>query len=52
MNSAFALFELSLTNVGPHPWIHLLWTILIMGAYVGTAYITFATQGFYRAFYL
>ncbi|KAJ3515977.1 hypothetical protein NMY22_g14313 [Coprinellus aureogranulatus] len=47
LNSVFALFELLLSNVGPHPWLNLLWTILILGAYVGVAYITFATQGFY-----
>ncbi|KAJ3534652.1 hypothetical protein NMY22_g6827 [Coprinellus aureogranulatus] len=34
LNSVFALFELLLSNVGPHPWLNLLWTILILGAYV------------------
>ncbi|RXW16609.1 hypothetical protein EST38_g9245 [Candolleomyces aberdarensis] len=47
LNAAFGLFELFFTNAGPHPWLHLLWTIVILGLYVATGYITFATQGFY-----
>ncbi|KAJ2918095.1 hypothetical protein MD484_g2315, partial [Candolleomyces efflorescens] len=47
LNAAFGLFELIFTNAGPHPWLHLLWTIVILGLYVATAYITRATQGFF-----
>jgi len=47
LNSAFALFEILLTNSEPSPWIHLVPLILILGGYVGVAYITHATQGIY-----
>ncbi|KAF7348778.1 hypothetical protein MVEN_01397400 [Mycena venus] len=49
MNSAFALFEVLLTNVPPAPWLTLPLHILILGGYLGVAYITHATQGFYSA---
>jgi hypothetical protein len=47
MNSLFAIFEILFTNVGPAPWLHSLFLILIMLGYLGVAYITHATQGFY-----
>jgi len=46
-NSIFALFEVFLSNVGPQPWIHIPFLVLILGGYLGVAYITHATQGFY-----
>ncbi|KAF8521882.1 hypothetical protein BU17DRAFT_45419 [Hysterangium stoloniferum] len=47
LNSIFALFEVLLSNVGPQPWIHIPFLVLILGGYLGVAYITHATQGFY-----
>jgi hypothetical protein len=46
-----ALFEITLTNVGPLPWIDLLATVVLLGSYLGVAYITYATQGIYSAQY-
>ena len=50
MNSAFALFEILFTRVGPNPWSHILFLILILAGYIGIAYITRATEGFYGTF--
>jgi hypothetical protein len=47
MNTIFALFEIFLTNVGPPPWLNLPLLVLILGGYLGVAYITHASQGFY-----
>jgi hypothetical protein len=47
LNSAFALFEIFMTRTNPPPWIHLLWLIVILLLYLGLAFITLATQGFY-----
>ncbi|KAJ3475221.1 hypothetical protein NLI96_g11975 [Meripilus lineatus] len=52
LNSAFALFEILLTNVAPMPWIHVPFLIILLGAYLGVAYITFASQGFYTYSFL
>lgn len=50
MNSAYALFEITLTNAGPSPWLHLPLCIFMLACYLGVAYITHATQGFYSAY--
>lgn len=50
LNSVFALFEIIFTNVPPMPWVDLPATIIILAAYLGVAYITHATQGFYSTF--
>jgi hypothetical protein len=47
MNSAFALFEVLLTRAGPMPWTHVPFLIILLAAYLGLAYVTHATQGFY-----
>lgn len=47
LNSMFACFEIMFTNIGPPLWIHLPVTIMLLFGYLGVAYITFATQGFY-----
>ncbi|KAI0073957.1 hypothetical protein K474DRAFT_1602419 [Panus rudis PR-1116 ss-1] len=47
MNSGLALFEIIFTNVGPLPWIHLLFCEIFLACYLGVAYITRATQGIY-----
>ncbi|KAI9567861.1 hypothetical protein HD554DRAFT_843006 [Boletus coccyginus] len=52
LNSVFALFEILLTHGGPGPWAHLLPLIVILACYLGVAYITYATQGFYTYSFL
>lgn len=47
LNSVFALFELVFTRADPPHWIHLLYLIIFLALYLGVAYITVATQGFY-----
>ncbi|OTB17247.1 hypothetical protein K445DRAFT_315888 [Daldinia sp. EC12] len=47
LNSFYALFEIFLTSVGPQPWIHALWLIVLMALYLALAYVTKATKGFY-----
>ncbi|CAG8978590.1 hypothetical protein HYALB_00011740 [Hymenoscyphus albidus] len=47
LNAVFALFELLLTRVNPQPWIHLLFLIFLLIGYLGVAYITYATKGYY-----
>ncbi|KAI8998982.1 hypothetical protein BD414DRAFT_140078 [Trametes punicea] len=52
MNSLYALIEIVLTNVGPSPWWHLPLCIFMLVCYLGVAYITHATQGFYTYSFL
>ncbi|KAF8599919.1 hypothetical protein BDV93DRAFT_477052 [Ceratobasidium sp. AG-I] len=52
MNSGFALFEVLFTRAGPMPWTHIPFLILLLGGYLGVAYITHATQGFYTYSFL
>lgn len=47
LNSAFALFEIIVPRTGPPLAVHLLWLIVILALYLGLAYLTVATQGFY-----
>ena len=47
LNTVFALFEIGFTNSPPVPWLTLPVCILVLAAYLGIAYITHATQGFY-----
>ncbi|KAF8703092.1 hypothetical protein AX14_014205 [Amanita brunnescens Koide BX004] len=47
LNTAFALFEISLTNVPRPPWIYLPLNIVLLACYLGVAYITSGTQHFY-----
>ncbi|THH33151.1 hypothetical protein EUX98_g1042 [Antrodiella citrinella] len=47
LNTVFALFEIFLTHGGPMPWIHVLFLDLMLAGYLGIAYITHKTQGFY-----
>ncbi|CZS98825.1 uncharacterized protein RAG0_07383 [Rhynchosporium agropyri] len=47
LNSAFAIFEIVFTRINPAPWIHLIYLILILGCYLGLAYVTHATKGYY-----
>jgi hypothetical protein len=50
MNSCFALFEILLTNAGPSPWSHITPGLVLFACYLGVAYITHVTQGFYSKF--
>lgn len=50
LNTGFALFEILFTHSGPSPWRHLIPLILILAGYLGVAYITHATQGYYSTF--
>lgn len=52
LNSAFALFEIICTNVPPPPWSHLVPVAIPLASYLGVAYITSATQGFYTYSFL
>ncbi|KAJ7615541.1 hypothetical protein FB45DRAFT_841989 [Roridomyces roridus] len=47
LNTPFALFDLLFTNVPPAPWLALPIHILFLACYLGVAYITHHTQGFY-----
>jgi len=50
LNAVFALFEILFSNSPPAPWFTLLFNALFLAAYLGVAYITYATQGFYGAY--
>ena len=43
-NSAYALFEVLFTCTEPLPWWHLAPVIVVLGSYLGLAYLTHATQ--------
>lgn len=47
LNSVFAAFEIFCTHAGPTPWLHAPFLIILLAGYLGVAYITHATQGFY-----
>ncbi|EMR69481.1 hypothetical protein UCREL1_3493 [Eutypa lata UCREL1] len=47
LNSLFALFEILVPRTEPAPLIHLWWLIVILALYLGLAYVTVATEGFY-----
>ncbi|KZP21846.1 hypothetical protein FIBSPDRAFT_739925, partial [Athelia psychrophila] len=47
MNSLFALFEILSTNVRPTLWVHIVFLEVFLAYYLGVAYITKATEGFY-----
>jgi len=47
LNAVFALFEIILTNIPALPWLLVLPTEAVLAAYLGIAYITRQTQGFY-----
>ncbi|EPE10234.1 hypothetical protein F503_05329 [Ophiostoma piceae UAMH 11346] len=47
MNSGFALFEIIFARTAPQPWVHTAWLIVVLALYLGLAYVTKATKGFY-----
>ena len=47
LNSVFAGLEIILPRSDPHPWLLLVPIIIILALYLGLAYLTHATEGFY-----
>ncbi|GIZ41539.1 hypothetical protein CKM354_000484000 [Cercospora kikuchii] len=47
LNSVFAFSEIVLPRSDPHPWINVLSLVFLGCCYIGLAYLTHATQGFY-----
>ncbi|KAG9311223.1 hypothetical protein JVU11DRAFT_8299 [Chiua virens] len=52
LNTVFVLFEIFFTHSGPCPWMHIPLLVLLLACYLGVAYITYATQGFYTYSFL
>ncbi|PPQ75684.1 hypothetical protein CVT26_001518 [Gymnopilus dilepis] len=52
LNSVWAFTEILLSNSPPAPWITIIPGVMILGAYLGVAYITKDTQGFYTYSFL
>ncbi|KAI0713406.1 hypothetical protein C8Q76DRAFT_620255 [Earliella scabrosa] len=52
LNTVIALVEVTLTNAPPQPWLHLPICVFMLACYLGVAYITYATQGFYTYSFL
>ncbi|KDQ06808.1 hypothetical protein BOTBODRAFT_39349 [Botryobasidium botryosum FD-172 SS1] len=52
MNSGFVVLEIFLGRMGPSPWSHLPFLVLMLAGYLGVAYVTHATQGFYTYSFL
>lgn len=47
LNSLFAIVEIILPATKPQPWTHLSVVLLVLSIYLGLAYLTYETQGFY-----
>lgn len=47
LNSVFAIAEIVLPATEPQPWSHLSVVLLVLSVYLGLAYLTRETQGFY-----
>lgn len=47
LNSVFALVEIVLPATDPQPWKHLYFLLAVLSAYLGLAYLSRETQGFY-----
>ena len=47
LNSFFALFEVLIPRTSAPPLLHILFLIIILALYLGLAYLTYRTQGFY-----
>ncbi|PWW78782.1 hypothetical protein C7212DRAFT_273109 [Tuber magnatum] len=52
LNSVFAIFEVLMSRTERPPWLHIPFLILILAGYLGVAYITKATKGFYTYSFL
>jgi hypothetical protein len=47
LNSVYALFEVIFPRTSSLPWIDIVPTIILLALYLGLAYLTHATEGFY-----
>lgn len=47
LNAGYALFEIFIPRTEPPPWIHLLWLIVILLAYLALAFVNLARTGDY-----
>ncbi|KAK5017656.1 hypothetical protein LTR16_001610 [Cryomyces antarcticus] len=47
LNSVFAFAEIVLTRTEPLPWWHLVALVGLLALYLGLAYVTYGTQGFF-----
>lgn len=47
MNSVFAFLEIILVRSDPHPGINLVMLVIILACYLGLAYLSYDTWGFY-----
>jgi hypothetical protein len=47
LNSVYALVEILVPRTSPLPWLHIIAVVIILAMYLGLAYVTHATQGFY-----
>lgn len=47
LNSVFALFEITITRTEPLPFLHAIAIVVILGLYLGVAYITYDDDHFY-----
>ncbi|KAF1841227.1 uncharacterized protein K460DRAFT_295429 [Cucurbitaria berberidis CBS 394.84] len=47
LNSLYAFFEIFFPRTEPLPWLDLVPTVILLALYLGLAYLTHATEGFY-----
>ncbi|KAF1830989.1 hypothetical protein BDW02DRAFT_601187 [Decorospora gaudefroyi] len=47
LNAAFAFFEIFFPRTEPLPWLSLIPIVILLALYLGLAYLTYATEGFY-----
>ena len=47
LNSLYAFFEIFFPRTSPLPWLDIAPTIILLALYLGLAYLTHATEGFY-----
>jgi len=47
LNSVFALFEITIPRTDPLPFFHAVAIVVILGLYLGVAYITYGDDHFY-----
>ncbi|KZT56414.1 hypothetical protein CALCODRAFT_483992 [Calocera cornea HHB12733] len=52
INSVLITFEVIFSDIGPMPWWHMLFIVIGLALYLGLAYITRASQGFYTYSFL
>ncbi|KZO97871.1 hypothetical protein CALVIDRAFT_597332 [Calocera viscosa TUFC12733] len=52
INAVLAMFEVIFSNIAPMPWWHMLFIVIGLALYLGVAYITRASQGFYTYSFL